>query len=213
MPGRTLTTTRLCLVTPEAPAAGFISAFEAAIAAGDVASAIVAPRADGTADEALAGKLAPLAARRGCALLLAGDNDAATRLDGVHVETGLAGLRSAIVRHHPDRIVGVGGAQSRHEAMDFGEAGADYIFFGRLDGDTSPEIAPKAFELATWWAELFEVPAMVMGGSVMESVAEAAAARIEFVALRRAIWEHADGAAAAVVAVNAILARPPEVAR
>lgn len=205
MPGRTLPTTRLCLVTPDLPAAGFVSAFEAAISAGDVASAIVARRADGTANQELAGKLAPLAVRRGCALLLAGDGDAAARLDGTHVESGLAGLRAAIARHHPDRIVGAGGIQTRHDAMDSGEAGADYIFFGRLDGDDQPGIFPKALELAAWWAELFEIPAMVMGGSSIASVSEASAARIEFVALRRAVWDHPDGAAAAVVAANQIL--------
>lgn len=208
MPGRTLPTTRLCLVTPEVPSAGFVAAFEAAISAGDVASAIVAPRGDGTADEDLARKLAPLALRRGCALVLAGDGDAATRLDGAHVDTGLAGLRAAVARHHPDRIVGAGGVQTRHDAMDSGEAGADYLFFGRLDGDDLPGIFPKALELAAWWAELFEIPAMVMGGSAVDSVVEASAAGIEFVALRRAIWDHPDGAAVAVVAANRLLAAP-----
>lgn len=209
MPGRPLPTTRLCLVTPEAPAAGFVSAFEAAVSAGDIASAIVAPRPDGAADEELARKLAPLAQRRGCALLVAGDGDAAARLDGAHVETGLAGVRTAIARHHPDRIVGAGGITSRHDAMDIGETGADYLFFGRLDGDPLPGILPKALELAAWWAELFEIPAMVMGGSTIDSVAEARSLGIEFVALRKAVWDHPDGAAAAVAAATRLLAEPP----
>ncbi|MCC6735781.1 MAG: thiamine phosphate synthase [Bauldia sp.] len=212
MPGRTTFTTRLCLVTPAVPAAGFISAFEAALAAGDVASAIVASRAGGTADGDLAKKLAPLAHRHGCALLLAGEGDAG-RLDGVHVETGLAGIRAAIAGHHPDRIVGAGGIQTRHDAMDFGEAGADYVFFGRLDGDAAPGIDPKAMELAAWWADLFEVPAMVMGGSDIASVREAAAAGVEFVALRNAVWTNADGAAAAVVAACRLLGTATEVDR
>jgi thiamine-phosphate pyrophosphorylase len=205
MPGRTTPTTRLCLVTPDAPGAGFISAFEAALAAGDVASAIVAPRAGGAADAELARKLAPLAQRHGCALLLAGDGEGAARLDGVHVESGLAEVRAAIGRHHPDRIVGAGAIRSRHDAMDIGEAGADYVFFGRLDGDAQATVAPKAMELAAWWAELFEVPAMVMGGSAIESVAEAATAGVEFVALRNAVWGHPEGAAAAVVAARRLL--------
>ncbi|MCW5713656.1 MAG: thiamine phosphate synthase [Bauldia sp.] len=209
MPGRPFPPTRLCLVTPEAPSPGFVAAFEAAVGAGDVASAIVAPRADGAADEELARMLAPLALRKGCALIVAGDGDAAARLDGAHVEAGLAALRAAVARHHPDRIVGAGGIQSRHDAMEAGEAGADYLFFGRLDGDGLPEIFPRALELAAWWAELFEIPAMVMGGNSIESVGEARAARIEFIALRRAVWDHPDGPAAAVATASRLLAATP----
>lgn len=213
MPGRMPTTTRLCLVTPETPAAGFAATFDAALSAGDVASAIVAPRPDGAPDEELARKLSPIAARHGCALLLAGDSEGAARLDGVHVDTGERGVRSAVARHHPDRIVGAGAIQSRHDAMALGEAGADYVFFGRLDGDGAPEIFPKALELAAWWAQLFEIPAMVMGGNTVESVSEAADAGVEFVALRRAVWEHQAGPAAAIVAANHLLAAPVESAR
>ncbi len=51
-----------------------------------------------------------------------------------------------------------------------GDTDPDYVFFGRLDGDTDTAIFPKAFALAEWWAELFAIPAMVMGGSSLASV-------------------------------------------
>ena len=91
--------------------------------------------------------------------------------------------------------------------MLLGEALPDYVFFGRLDGDDEPSIHPKALELATWWAELFEIPAMVMGGSDVASVAQADRVGIEFIALRSAVWNHAQGPAAAIAAANEILDR------
>ena len=44
-------------------------------------------------------------------------------------------------------------AQDRHGAMMMGEAGADLILFGGFD-----PLALGDLDLATWWAELFEVP-------------------------------------------------------
>ncbi len=196
--------TRLCLVTPTAPLPDFPAALDAALAGDDVGSLIIPPL-DGAGQGAFADRLRPIAHRHGVAAIVAGDSDIASRLDGVHVETGLADLRAALARHRPDRIVGAGGVRSRHDAMSFGEAGADYLFFGRLDGDTAPGIHEKSFDLAAWWAELFEIPAIVMGGLDLASVAEAAGAGIEFVALRRAVWEHPAGPAAAVADANRLL--------
>ena len=94
--------------------------------------------------------------------------------------------------------------------MSAGEADPDYVFFGKLDGDTDDAIYPKALDLAAWWAELFEIPAIVMGGLALASVAEARNAGVEFVAIRRAVWEHPEGAAAAIAEAGRILAAPPE---
>jgi thiamine-phosphate pyrophosphorylase len=90
--------------------------------------------------------------------------------------------------------------------MELGECVPDYLFFGRLDGDTGDEIFPKALDLAAWWSSLFEIPAVVMGGRKLESVAAAAEAGIEFVALRHAVWKHPAGPAAAVAEANRLLA-------
>ena len=49
-----------------------------------------------------------------------------------------------------------------------------------------------------------------MGGSSLGSVSEAAEAGIEFVALRRAVWEHAGGPRQAVDEANRLLAAARE---
>ena len=200
-------TCRLCLVTPSGGSPeGLGTMVDAALSAGDVASLIV------TADAADLARLAqvtvPIAQAHGVAALIHNDRQiaAATGADGVHFDGRVTELRACIDDLHPDRIVGAGNLTSRHDAMAAGEAEPDYVFFGRLDGDTGEEIFPKALGLAEWWAGLFQIPAVVMGGSDLNSVQQARDAGIEFVALRRAVWEHPDGPADAVALANRLLA-------
>ena len=73
---------------------------------------------------------------RGAALLLDGHAEIVARAgaDGAHV-SGIDAMQEALRELKPDRIVGVGGLQSRHDAMLAGEAGADYVLFGEPDDD------------------------------------------------------------------------------
>lgn len=200
-------TCRLCLVTPSGVSPEALGAMlDEALAAGDVASVIVT---GAPADLLrLAQATVPIAQAHGVAALIHNDSQvaAATGADGVHIDDGVADLRARVADLHPERIAGVGDLTSRHDAMAAGEADPDYVFFGRLDGDTGEEIFPKALDLAEWWAALFHIPAVVMGGSDLSSVRQARNAGIEFVALRRAVWEHPDGPAHAVATANRLLA-------
>jgi len=161
----------------------------------------------------LAEAIVPVAVRRGVATLVHNDTRIVGRAgaDGAHIDSGPAALADAVAALRPKKIVGAGGFASRHEAMLAGEANPDYLFFGRLDGDTGEGIFPKALALAAWWSSLFVIPAIVMGGSSIASVREAAENGIEFVALSRAVFA-ADDPAAAVAEANRILAELPELA-
>jgi thiamine-phosphate pyrophosphorylase len=149
----------------------------------------------------------PVGQRHGVAAIIQNDTRIAGRskADGVHVETGFADLKAAVEALRPGRIVGAGGLASRHEAMLAGEADPDYVFFGRLDGDYGDEIAERAMGLAEWWAGIFHIPAIVMGGKALESIAAARDAGVEFVALRSAVWEYPAGPRAAVAEANRLL--------
>lgn len=200
--------TRLCLVTPQAvdPAA-FPGILKSALGAGDVATLFIDGGAGADGQQRIAEALVPIAQAAEVAALVVNDTRLLGRAnaDGVHIDTGLADLNAALDRFRGKKIVGAGGIRSRHEAMELGEREPDYLFFGRLDGDTGDEIFPKAFDLASWWSGLFEIPAIVMGGRAIQSVTAAAETGIEFVALRHAIWDHPDGPAAAVAAANRLL--------
>jgi thiamine-phosphate pyrophosphorylase len=202
---------RLFLITPRAvDAATFAPQLEAALAAGDVASLLIAPDVATTAElQAIAEALVPIAQRHDVAALVIGDSRVMGRAhaDGIHIEAGEAALKDAIDALQPKSIVGAGNLRVRHEAMEAGEAGADYIFFGLLDLEEGEEPHRKTLDLGAWWAELFEPPCVLLAGRSMASVEACARTGADFVALRAAVWEHPDGPAAAVAEANAVLDR------
>jgi len=213
MPDADTSRCRLCLVTPpQSEPAALAKVVGAALSGGDVASLILALEPpDPGALQGLAEAIVPIAVRRGVATLVHNDTRIVGRAgaDGVHIDSGAADLADAVAALRPKKIVGAGGFRSRHEAMVAGETNPDYLFFGRLDGDTGEGIFPKALELAAWWSSLFVIPAIVMGGSSIASVREAAESGIEFVALSRAVFAAADPAAA-VGEANRMLAEASE---
>lgn len=114
----------------------------------------------------------------------------ATSADGVHVTTGgLKAIRVAVAALKPEGIVGAGNIASRHDAMSFGELDVDYVMFGPLGGAAHPEAA----ELAQWWAQTFEVPAVHSNPVATADAADDTGA--EFLALSDCIWSGKDPAA------------------
>ena len=71
---------------------------------------------------------------KGAALLIDGHAELVARAgaDGAHL-TGIAAFSEALERLKPERIAGVGGLASRHDAMVAAERGADYVMFGEPD--------------------------------------------------------------------------------
>jgi thiamine-phosphate pyrophosphorylase len=90
--------------------------------------------------------------------------------------------------------VGVEVGHSRHDAMTFGEAGADYIAFSDAVGAPAPLVdedgdpveidAPDdLLSLAAWWADIFEVPGVAMVATSPEDSQDLASTGIDFVAV------------------------------
>lgn len=126
--------------------------------------------------------------------------------DGVHLAGDLARVREMRERLRDGRILGVGGARSKHDAMEAGEAGVDYVMFGepRADGTVPPFEA--VVERASWWAEIFATPC-VAHAPTLDSIREVAATGAEFVALSDAVWSRHGDESAAVESAIAGLAR------
>jgi len=204
---------RLCLVAPhDIDPVELVPLVDDALAGGDVASMIIAGEGDRL--QRLAEALVPGAQARGVAVLVQNDTRIAGRVraDGVHVDTGIGDLTAACEKLRPKLIVGAGGLRTRHEAMVAGEANPDYLFFGRLDGDTDDDIFGKALDLAAWWSSVFIIPAIVMGGRTIASVETAAREGVDFVALSRAVFADPRGPARAVEETNLVLGRIAETA-
>lgn len=191
---------RLVLVTPADAGPEFRAALEAALSGGDVAAVIVAGK-DGEAPAPdAAAALVPVIQAAGAAAIVAADSRLAGRVkaDGLHFEAGPSAMAEIARPFRARHMVGIGGLSGRHDAMSAGEQEPDYLFFGRLSGDTHPGPHPAALALAEWWAALMEIPAILMGGNAIAELPAAAASGAEFIALGRAVFEHPDGPRAAV---------------
>lgn len=174
-----------------------------ALAGGDVASVILAGHGPDGAERL--GELVALVQGFGAAAIVAigaGSGEKAGDADGVHVAHGATPI-PALRQRLSDAILGVG-TQARDAALEAGEAGADYVFFGRLLRDTHAEPHPKLLDLARWWAEAVTVPCIVPGGTDLASVVAVAEAGADFVALHSAIFA-ADRPGDAVRRANALL--------
>jgi thiamine-phosphate pyrophosphorylase len=200
---------RLVLITPAAPDDEALAAMVArALSGGDVASLILPEHGLGEAAfQRRAEAIVPLAQARGVAAVVAGDTRIAGRVgaDGIHVEAGKDALAAAVAKFQPTMMVGAGGAKSRDEALELGETRPDYLFFGRFGYDTAPEPHKRNLALGEWWAEMIEIPCIVMGGCDIASVDPVAATGAEFIALSAALFAAGADPAERVRGANARL--------
>ncbi len=170
---------RLYLLTPETFDPGFPAALAAALDAGDVAAVrLHLPGADSATLRAAAESLRPIVQSRGVAFIIAADAAlaAATGSDGVHLtpsDMPAAQARKLI----GDLQLGVFCGASRDQAMDAGDAGADYISFGPFGGGDESSPSP---ELIAWWSELMELPVVAEGGITAENCASLVQAGADF---------------------------------
>ncbi len=201
---------RIYLVTPQlGDTAPFVRDVGPALQAGDIAALLLrlAP-ADERALINRAKSVAAVVQPRNVALLLDGHPQLAARAgaDGAHL-TGIAALTEAIGALKPDRIAGVGGLRSRHDAMLAGEAGADYVMFGDPDRRGSRPPLETIAERLTWWSELFELPCVGYAAS-LDEVVPLAQAGADFIALGDWVWAQRQAPAAAIAAAVALLSEP-----
>ena len=159
--------------------------------------------------EAAVRVLAPMALARDIALILNDRPDLAARLDcdGVHIGQDDAPYAEARRLVGSERIVGVTCHDSRHLALVAAEAGADYVAFGAFyPTKTKPSNYRPQPELLTWWNDVMTVPAVAIGGITPENCAPLVRAGTDFLAVVGCIWNHPDGPAAGVKALNEAIA-------
>ena len=184
------------------------AALSAALSGGDVASVILfAAGAPDREFQSLCEKCVPIIQASGAAALIADNSQISgrTKADGVHVTGSIADLKDAVNALSPRLIVGAGVNPTRDDALDKGELRPDYVFFGRLDGDTHPQAHPKSIEIGEWWASMIELPCVVMGGYLAESVTPIAASGAEFVAMSAAVFGEGRAPREEVAKINALL--------
>jgi thiamine-phosphate pyrophosphorylase len=199
-----------CRIVLIAPTGASPERIRAALDGGDVASLILPQYdMDEASFQALAEKIVPAAQANGVAVIIAGDTRIAGRVqaDGLHVEVNKAELAETIESFQAKMMVGCGGAKTRDDALELGETRPDYIFFGRFGYDNKPEPHPRNLSLGQWWAEMIEIPCIVMAGSDLASAEAVAATGCEFVALSSAVFAEGIDPREAVASANVLLDR------
>lgn len=194
---------RLYLATPEIDdPARIMTPLADALASADVAAVLMrlAPSDPRTMMSRIK-VLAPLIQNSGAAVLLDGHADlvAGSGADGAHL-TGIEALQEAMPPLKPDRIVGVGGLSTRHDAMVAGETGADYVLFGEPDKTGDRPSAEAIADRLAWWAELFEPPCVAHAANLNEAQVFAASGA-DFVLVDDIVWNDPRGAALALTDV------------
>ena len=204
---------RLYLITPPVidDLAGFGRLLAQTLDAGDVAALQIRLKdVDDRVIGAAVDVLAPIAQARGVAVILNDRPDLAAQLgcDGVHVGQSDMPYGEARRLMGPNAMIGVTCHDSRHLAMEAAEAGADYVAFGAFFPTTTKDAPTRAEpDILSIWQETMEVPCVAIGGITPDNAEGLAAAGADFLAVSGGVWNHPQGPAAAVVALNEAIGR------
>ena len=127
--------------------------------------------------------------------------------DGVHVGQEDMPARQARALMGPNLTLGVTCKGSRDLAMQAGEDGADYVAFGAFFPSTTKQVTSLLDpEILVWWSEMMQLPSCAIGGITPENCGPLVRAGTDFLAVVGCIWNHPDGPAARVKALNAAIA-------
>jgi thiamine-phosphate pyrophosphorylase len=166
---------------------------------GDIAAVLMRlPPIDDAASTERVKTLAPRVQEKGVALLLDDHPEIAVRAhaDGVHA-AGASAVRRALDLLKPDSMVGAGGLTTRHDAMQAGEAGVDYVMFGEPDPDGRRPAFDAILERVAWWAELFVVPCVAYAAS-LDEIAPLCEAHADFIAVENLVFSDPRGPRVAI---------------
>jgi thiamine-phosphate pyrophosphorylase len=186
---------QLYLISPQEVGGLFPDRLRAALASGPVAAFQL--RVKGVDQHELARLAEPL--QRICAVadvaFIVNDSvSLAKRLeaDGVHLGQSDGDAREARAILGPSKQIGVTCHASRHLAIEAGDGGADYVAFGSFfPSETKVSEHRPDPAILSWWASLFEMPCVAIGGS-RPTMRRRWAAGADFIAVCNAVWGKDD---------------------
>lgn len=190
--------------SPESARAVLSAALEAA----PIASLLIRPANDKTYDVETLRALIAIAQKKDVAALLLDDDALARDLgaDGVHVSWGpdvVQRFKSMRGTAGSAAIVGADVGRTRHDAMEIGEADADYVAFGiPAHVEDRSRAADRQIDLISWWSEVFEVPCVALDVANVEHARRLADAGADFVSVTITADTSASEAAARVRAYS-----------
>jgi thiamine-phosphate pyrophosphorylase len=183
---------RLYLISPQEVGGDFPDRLKAAV--GDDVVAAFQLRVKDVSEHELARVAEPLqriCADAGVAFIVNDSMQLAKRLgaDGVHLGRQDGDIREARALLGPQAQIGVTCHDSRHFAMDAGEAGADYVAFGAFyPTTTKPSPYRPDPAILSWWSSVFEIPCVAIGGINPANAKPLVDAGADFLAVCKAVW-------------------------
>ena len=199
---------KLYLISPQDVAGVFPDKLRAALDNGDVAAFQLRVKdVDGHELARLAEPLQRICADHDTAFIVNDSMGLAKRLgaDGVHLGQSDGDVREARALLGPEAQIGRTCHDSRHLAMEAGEAGADYVAFGAFyPTTTKPSDYRPSPSILSWWATVFEIPCVAIGGITPDNAGPLVDAGADFLAVCQAVWS-AEDPAAAVAAFGDVL--------
>jgi len=191
---------KLYLISPQEVGGGFPERLKAAVQPGIAAAFQLRVKDVPEHDLArLAEPLQRICADAGVAFIVNDSMTLAKRLsaDGVHLGQSDGDIREARALLGPSAQIGKTCHDSRHLAMEAGEAGADYVAFGAFyPTTTKPSNYRPAPSILSWWSALFEIPCVAIGGITPDNAQPLVTAGADFIAVCQAVWGKDDPAAA-----------------
>jgi thiamine-phosphate pyrophosphorylase len=201
---------QLYLISPQDVGGDFPDRLKAALAGGPVAAFQLRVKdVDSHELARLAEPLQLICADADVAFIVNDSVSLAKRIDadGVHLGQSDGDPREARAILGPSKQIGITCHASRHLAMEAGEAGADYVAFGAFyDTLTKPSEHRPDPAILSWWASLFEIPCVAIGGITPDNAAPLVAAGADFIAVCNAVWGRGDPASE-VAKFDALFAR------
>ena len=189
---------QLYLISPQDVGGSFPDRLKAALAGGDVAAFQLRVKdVDSHELARLAEPLQRICSDADVAFIVNDSVSLARRLDadGVHLGQSDGDPREVRAILGPSKQIGVTCHDSRHLAMAAGEAGADYVAFGAFyPTTTKPSEHRPDPAILSWWATLFEIPCVAIGGITPENAPPLIAAGADFLAVCNAVWGRDDPA-------------------
>ena len=207
---------RLYLISPPiiSDLDAFKDLFTAALGAGDVACFQLRMKTRDNvcaSDEDIllaAEALGPIARAHEVAFLINDRPDLAIKsgADGVHLGQSDTPLKDARVMLGDEASIGVTCHNSRHLALEAGEAGADYVAFGAFFAtDTKDATMGAEPSLLEWWSFATTSPCVAIGGITPDNCGRLVRAGADFIAASSAVWDCPEGPAHAVKSFNVAL--------
>ena len=205
---------QLYLTLPHDVGVGAVPALDGLLREHQIACVLLRSSLEGRVSRELGVDLRDVADGHETAFLVENDLEAALALeaDGLHIAADRQLLARARAMLAQDVQIGAHCGLQRHQAMEMGETGADYVAFGEDRVSPSDLISEPVCELIGWWSEIFVLPCVAWGVSSARQGLTYARHGADFLALHEDLWSRHEALSEVIADLAASFANAQDAA-